>query len=174
MYFNDLFCLVDDGDLIEWSNENFFGRNIRRFTKKKVSHSATIIIINDIPYVIDWEINKDCLKRPLYDLKEELIRLKHPNLYWLKLKDDYNSYRKRINLHLRKMENCKYNTMGILKMLLTHSRPFSSKKVFCSEAIQIALIKSKLLTIKYNGGYSLVPGEFEKTGLYEDPVKIKI
>lgn len=165
---------LQTSDLLEWRSESLLGTLIRARTGQKVNHTGAVFRYNlldgdpeDIHRYTGEALGNgfdlNLLSRRLTDFNGEV--------YWLPLKSKYNGYRSKIATHLIELEGVRYDYFSILKNIRRNVK-IDNKRVFCSEAVHIALVKSGLLNSFFNGGKALVPGEFDKTELFEQPIRI--
>ena len=107
----------------------------------------------------------------VWTLLSDKIRHFDGIVYLNRLVSHYDTDRALIARELLKLQGKKYG-FGDLFRNLSGPVKLDGKEVFCSEALQLALIRAKLIDDDFNDGLSLVPGEFQKTGLYLKPIKI--
>jgi len=160
------------GDLIEFASNSLIGKTIRFFTKKEVNHTSGVVLMS---LVEDHEI-----RRYIWEADEEgfhstylsdVVKNYNGKVYWLQLKEEYDNYRLQMIKEALTLDNKPYDYISLIRNALKPVR-LNSKNVFCSEAWHLALQKVGLLSTDFNNGYALRPGEFDRTCLYNSPIRI--
>lgn len=163
---------IRTGDLIEFASSTVLGWTIRKFSKKDVNHTSTVI-----RYIVEGD-NKprryvmEALEHGYVSnfLSQRLERFKG-KVYWLPLKREYDIYRVCIANIAHEFIGIPYDFRSLLKNVAGHVSS-DIKRLFCSEAADEQYRKCNLLKESFNSGKRLRPGEFMKTGLFEKRVRI--
>lgn len=164
---------IQTGDLIEWQANSLLGWLIRKKTGQNVNHTSGVVLYQmykgtEVRRVI-FEALSDGFK-PHY--LSDRLKDYDGRVYWYPLKPEFD-YNVRIKLaeEAIKLEGRPYGYKDLIDNLFG-SIKLDDKQDICSEAWHIALIKSGLLDKNFNDGNSLVPGQFETTGLYLPAIRI--
>jgi len=159
---------IDTGDCLEFKGVHPISRMIRWRTGEPVNHTAMCfkyVLQGDsepritISEAVDDGVQPSFLSRVLdgYGGKVYLVRLH----IWNK------PYKLDLAKAMLSLEGINYDYTSIFKLLFKRVK-MSRHKLFCSESIQAAAIKAKLVSEDCNGGVAIVPGELHKLGLYRN------
>lgn len=171
MRYNKLRHLIQTGDLIEWHSDSLLGRLIRARTKQDVNHTSMALEY----YLKDSDDRRVCVCEALgrgthpYFLSTRIHSFKGI-VYWTRFERDDS--RVKLAEEMLKLVGKPYGYWDIIKSLF-HRPDLRDDKLICSEALQLALINSHLITRDFNDGKVLFPGQFDLTGLYKK-IKIRI
>lgn len=163
---------IQTGDLIEWQSHHFIGWAIRKFTKKIVNHTSAVVVLQILgdmqerKYIYEADENGF---HPAF-LSSRLKAFKG-KAYWVPLKPKFNNHRVRIAKKLLSLDGKPYDYRSLFGNALRR-QVLDEKKLYCSEAVHMALVKACLLKRDFNDGFGLRPGEFLTTGLYDQPIRI--
>jgi len=128
---------IRTGDPIQFASNSLVGNIIRWWTKADVNHTAMAIRFKDYESEIDRVFVIEALEHGLQlsSLSEKLKKHKG-QAYWLPLREDFNSIRKKIGakglLHLG--NRIKYDYEGCLLGNTFGRAKKDADKLFCSEA----------------------------------------
>jgi hypothetical protein len=159
---------MKSGDLIEFGSSSYIGRAIKWFTKKDVNHSAFVFRIDSFVGLKDRVFVIEALGDGL-EINALSSRIKEYDgmVYWLKLKDTYDSFRDPMSSFAFMMEargvEKRYDYVSLFANMFGKVS-MDAKKFFCSEFYHAAMVYAGLTT----GGKALRPGEFESLGFHED------
>jgi len=156
---------LQTGDLVEFQGKSIISRLIRWRTKQIVNHTAIIIRLHS--YFTERVFVTEALSLvTLSPLSERLKRYKG-HVYVSRLKPLYASYRKDIGRFVLLQAGKKYDYSGLAKQVFGHIN-VDLHRLFCSELATAAYQATGLL----NGAKALWPGEFQKTGLFEEKERL--
>jgi hypothetical protein len=185
-FYNQFRDEIKTGDLIEWCANSILGATIRSITKQNVNHTSVAI----------WD--QTIINRPIAELygekrlyvgeavasgfKKTFLSQELSNydgeVYWAQLNPEYNDKRLLIAREAHRLKGRPYDYVSLIRNLWRRV-PLNAKKLYCSEALQLALIGAGLLDNDFSptgkqkhAGCGLRPGEFGLTNLYLSPVRI--
>lgn len=163
---------IQTADLIEFRAESPLGYAIRWFTKMPVNHTAGAMLYQ---LVGDTEIRRYVAEANETDfglayLSKKLEGYKG-RVYLLKLKPEHDSLRNVVAKEAQMFEHVKYDYLSLLRNAFSPVK-IDGKRVYCSEAWHIAIVRAGLLPPEFNGGNGLRPGEFDRTQLFLAPTRI--
>jgi hypothetical protein len=175
------------GDLIEFAANSILGASIRAATGQNVNHSALAIWMR--PGVTSQFSVRDESEARLYIIEaisngvrlsflSSTLKKYSGSVYRSRLSHDHDKSRQRIVGEALKLEGQSYDYFSLVSNLWSRTK-LDTNRLFCSEAIQIALIRAGVLPIDYSPtgedkhrGCGIRPGEFGKTNLFYSPTKI--
>lgn len=165
---------MGNGDLIEFSTHSMMGSAIRYFTKKDVNHTAILWCVDEFKDVKDRKFIMEALENGI-ELNLLSIRLTkyQGDVYWYKLKDEFNDHRDRVAsnclLAEGRTDEIKYDYISLIKNMWKKVSVDVEKNSFCSEFAQYVLQSSGIIP---RLDKALRPGEFDSLGIYEPRVRI--
>jgi hypothetical protein len=177
---------IRTGDLVEWKSFKPIGYAIRSITKENVNHTSGAIWMHSVENafhgVSDPEMRLYVGEaiangfRSTFLSKE--ISTFDGEVYWVPLKPEYDHKRLEIIRNVHALEGRPYDYKSLIQNLWRRV-PLDATKPYCSEAWHIALVKSGLLESDFSPTgkpkdkrCGLRPGEFYKTGLFLNPIRI--
>jgi hypothetical protein len=170
--------IIKTGDIIEFAANSIVGRLIRAKTKQVVNHTATALWMQPISScsvsdhvpdpVLRLYIGEAIANGYHLTYLSSILENYNGHVNWSILKNVDEPKRNEVARRAFALEGRPYDYPSLIANLFRRV-PVDDSKPYCSEANQIALIKSGLLSETYNDGCGIRPGEFQLTGLYEQP-----
>lgn len=168
--------LINTGDALEFDSDTLLGWAIQGCTKQHVNHTAVAMRYQlcgtnvERRYISETRKLKGKTQVGLTYLSSK-IQNHDGKVYLLRLKPKFEASRKDIGIKMQSLEGIEYDWWSLFKNIFI--RPLvNADKLYCTEALQVALIRAGLLSEDFNNGRGLVPGQLLLTGLYEDPILI--
>jgi hypothetical protein len=168
------------GDVLEWCTNGAIGAMIRWKTGYDVNHTSAIVRMK----VADLDDScSDCLidRVQTIEANNKGVQFRHMSyllnkykgtVYWMKLRPEYEFARSDIASFLvnETGKGINYDFKSLMQNL-TGRVTLDGRNWFCSEVVQAALIRSGILKPLKNNK-AMRPGEFEKTNLFLQRIKI--
>jgi len=176
---------IKPADLIEWRSNSFIGWAIRAKTGQNVNHTSGAKWMRSIPS----PGSSACWRDRLYvgeavadgmklTYLSEALKIYDGEVYWVPMKPELDRYRRDVIENAECLESRLYDYMSLLTNLVKRVK-LDGNKPYCSEAWHIAYQRAGLIPKSFSptgnqddAGTGLRPGEFNKTGLFLNPIRI--
>lgn len=186
MYYSEARNQIQGGDLIEFAGRSIVARAIRWKTKAIVNHTA--MAIWQEPKVKRGD-NRGNLADRLYVIESisNGLRLTHlrtyietykGKIYWAPLKTQFDSRRPMLLFNIGELEGTKYGWVDLVTQL-RHRTPLDATRLYCSESVHLAAVRSGMLPQDYSptgmtkdAGTGCWPGDFQRTELWAQYIEI--
>lgn len=167
---------MQTGDLVEWSGNTILGWAIRKFTGRKVSHSAIVLRIAEYCGLKDRRFVLEATSHGItLNLLSHRLADYSGKVYWSALKSEFNKHRNPMGEwallmagHYKKGEKVRYDYKSLL---LNALGPVSvnARQLFCSEYYHAALIAAGIVQ---EGGNAARPGDFIDMNVHQPEIRI--
>ena len=159
---------INTGDLLEWGSSTIIGKAIRFVTRKDVNHDSLALRFDRFDGLLN---RRFCLEALEHGIELNLLSRRLENfkgqVYWYKLKPEYNNKRSAIAGWALKQVGVKYDYGSLFKNLLGRVST-DARRFFCSEYYFMALEAVGIL----KADKAPRPGEFKAFGIHEPRVQI--
>jgi hypothetical protein len=159
---------IRTGDLLEFRSQSVLGYLIRAKTGQMVNHTSMAM-----EYLLKDDTDRRvCLVEALAEgvrihfLSDDLRNF-NGEVYWTPYQGE-EQLRSQIGRQMLKLIGKPYGFLDLLKNLAGPVR-INEKELFCSEAVQVALIHAGAIPPTLNDGFALVPGQFSMCSCYHGP-----
>lgn len=167
---------METGDLVEWSGNTALGWAIRKFTGRKVNHSAIVLRIAEYCGLKDRRFVLEATSHGIsLNLLSHRLAEYDGKVYWSALKNKFDDHRNPMGEwallmagHYKKGEKLKYDYKSLL---LNALGPVSlnARQLYCSEYYHAALIAANIVE---KDGHAARPGDFVDMNVHESEVRI--
>lgn len=167
---------MQTGDLIEWSGNTVLGWAIRKFTGRKVNHSALVLRIAEYCGLKDRRFILEATSHGItFNLLSHRVAEFDGKVYWSALKPEFDERRNQMGEwallmagRYKKGEKVQYDYKSLL---LNALGPVSvnARQLFCSEYYHAALIAADIAKA---GGKAARPGDFADMNVHHSEVRI--